>query len=443
MSPDASSSSSGSDSESGSELLQQDFSKIKDTAKLQKIIRRMQVAKNSSEIQQRRQFGDRSNIPDDATQRKRKRSKNGTSRKRQRLQNREPVEGRSDDEENEVPGAADDDGPESEMDSPPPPPQRLEDEDVAFMRTAQLFLYTGGLWLEGAGRVLNHKLDRKWDEKKRFSGEVGDKIQGQLRVIVPMLPIPYRERISTIKLPLVIKKLSRALTDWRPNISTRLRRQAWHAIFSCSAADLLDSKSRFDKFKTRIGYRPENGKYRELSVAILHGDESPKYNKNTFLLHPCLFRLYAALTHGQTAAVSMQAQYDQAKAANPDAEPVVVAPSGSNDDMTAILDLCEVTPHAIALTAVLAVWALSADNCLRPNGQITAIDYERRFERYLELLLHGLEKKDPAVLNIFKVWNEVLYANKKPARGEGDDDDDELEGALAQMGDDEVSGDDE
>ncbi|KAJ7230747.1 hypothetical protein GGX14DRAFT_304646, partial [Mycena pura] len=77
----------------------------------------------------------------------------------------------------------------------------------------------------------------------------------------------------------------------RPNISTRLRRQAGHAIFSCSAADLLDSKSRFDKFKTRIGYRPENGKYRELSVAILYGNESPKYNKNTFLLHPCLFRV--------------------------------------------------------------------------------------------------------------------------------------------------------
>ncbi|KAF7331234.1 hypothetical protein MKEN_00000300 [Mycena kentingensis (nom. inval.)] len=441
--PENDSSASGSDSESDSELLRQDIDTIRDPKQLQKIIRHMQAAKNASDVHQRDRFGDVSNIPDARRGKRKHVNSSGASHKRARVRDREPAGGRSDEEgagqEEETPGDGNGASAESDRESSPNPSAGEDDEDVAFMRTAQKFLYTGGLWLEGAGRVLNHKLDRKWDAKERFSGQVSDKVQGQLRVLRPLLPAPYRHGIPSSKLPLVVKKLSSALTNWRPNISTRIRRGAGPAIYACNPTDLHTSDSRFEKFKDRMGHRA-GGKPAEFAVALLHRDESRVYNKETFLLHPCLFRMHAALTHGQSAAVSMLLQYNRAKDENPDVEPVVVVPPGSNDDMAAILDLREITPHAIALTAVLVVWGVSRDDCLKPQGVLSGIDYEARFERYLKFLVRGLEKKDAAVLNIFKVWNEVLYSNKQPARAEGGDDDAdaELEQAIAQMSEDDV-----
>ncbi|KAJ7823349.1 hypothetical protein B0H14DRAFT_2826880, partial [Mycena olivaceomarginata] len=70
-------------------------------------------------------------------------------------------------------------------------------------------------------------------------------------------------------------------------------------------------------------------------------------------------------------------------------------------------------PGAIAGSAVLAIWALSADTSLRDRGDRTSIDYGARFDQYLEILLVGLREKSESILNIFKEWDRVVFPNSE------------------------------
>jgi hypothetical protein len=56
-------------------------------------------------------------------------------------------------------------------------------------------------------------------------------------------------------------------------------------------------------------------------------------------------------------------------------------------------------------------WALSSDEHLQSRGNNTGIDYGKDFEEYLELLITGLQQKKKSILNVFRVWDRVIFPN--------------------------------
>ncbi|KAJ7836142.1 hypothetical protein B0H14DRAFT_3141849 [Mycena olivaceomarginata] len=50
---------------------------------------------------------------------------------------------------------------------------------------------------------------------------------------------------------------------------------------------------------------------------------------------------------------------------------------------------------------------------LKARGDTTNINYEARFEEYLDILLTGLRKKTPSILNVFSEWDRIIFPDAK------------------------------
>ncbi|KAJ7114379.1 hypothetical protein C8R44DRAFT_630086, partial [Mycena epipterygia] len=270
-------------------------------------------------------------------------------------------------------------------------------------RAGRLYVLNYGLWVKGNTHMFDVTLDPTYDDKKRFE-TAANKVQvGQLREIEKILPNVDKSRTWIAKM--------------RPNTSTRLRHTAGAAIFDCSPADLLVSEVRLKKFRDQIGWyvaEGSSGMYSSLDVPILHADWGGEYDIKTCFLNRCLMRvreLYVGLIRGPSAAAAM---LQQEKA---DIGSDVVISIQRSDNMERIHAMNRTEPGAIAGSAVLAIWALSADTCLRDRGDKTNIDYDALFDQYLEILLEGLRAKSRSIINVFKEWDRIVFPNAESGHG--------------------------
>ncbi|KAK7006929.1 hypothetical protein R3P38DRAFT_2555036, partial [Favolaschia claudopus] len=62
-------------------------------------------------------------------------------------------------------------------------------------------------------------------------------------------------------------------------------------------------------------------------------------------------------------------------------------------------------------------WALSTDGTLRSLENSTSIDYEERFNQYLEILTKGLRQKKKSILHIFREWDRNVFPNSEGGLG--------------------------
>ncbi|KAJ7096049.1 hypothetical protein C8R44DRAFT_537405, partial [Mycena epipterygia] len=246
------------------------------------------------------------------------------------------------------------------------------------------FVLNYGLWVKGNSRLFDEAKDDKYDEKKRFDTRAM-KIQGQLRDLEKVLPEGY---------------LGGAASWWvsRPNGRTRA---------TGSAMDLLDPNDRLEIFREQIGWYAEEGRsgvYSSLDVPILHADWSGEYDIKTCFLNPVLMRLYAGLIRRPSVVTAMLKHQKSGR----DGALVVLPKS---DTMEHIFGLDHTEPGAIAGSTVLAVWTLSGDTALRDRGDKTNIDYDARFDEYLEILLVGLQDRSQSILKVFREWDHFLFPN--------------------------------
>ncbi|KAJ7023441.1 hypothetical protein C8F04DRAFT_970161, partial [Mycena alexandri] len=230
------------------------------------------------------------------------------------------------------------------------------------------FVLLKGLWLKDD--VFEAKIDDKYDETYRFDGH---EVQGQLRDILAIIPEEYRGKI---------------------------RRAEWFepgdAIYDCAPGDILTPALRA-KLREEIGWNGEE--YASVDVPILHENESAKYDIHSCFLSPVPMRLFVALIRGPTAAMAMLKS--------------VEGVTSNTDDMEHIHRIDHAEAGAIAASCTLAVWGKSVDVQLKARGDTTNIDYEARFDEYLEILTTGLRMKNPSILHVFAEWDRIVFPNAK------------------------------
>ncbi|KAJ7851280.1 hypothetical protein B0H14DRAFT_2355356 [Mycena olivaceomarginata] len=366
----------------------------------------MQLERNTREFSSRAHLGDITNSPD-SHKRKREKKHQYRTKKRPRVENEpgSPAPRSDADEDPDQVAHSDSTNDDIDLDG--------DDDKTKIKRAGHLFVINWGLWVKGNAHIFEEAFDPAYDEKKRFETSA-TKIQGQLRDIEKLLPDGYQGEKTKLGKTWVGRAFMRGVTLQRGNNSTRLRRTAGASIFDCSAADLLLPDVRCDKFREQIGWHVEegtSGAYSSLDVPILHNGWTGEYDIKTCFLNRTLMRLYVAIIRGPTSATAMLQQHR--------AGSDVAISVQSSDNMERIFAIDHIEPGAIAGSAVLAIWALSADTCLRSRGDHTNIDYDALFDQYLEILTLGLREKSRSILNVFKEWDRIIFPNSEFSLGGG------------------------
>ncbi|KAG5650060.1 hypothetical protein H0H81_000904 [Sphagnurus paluster] len=79
------------------------------------------------------------------------------------------------------------------------------------------------------------------------------------------------------------------------------------------------------------------------------------------------------------------------------------------ETMEIIHRIHNITPGAIATTAMFAIWCLSGDDSLQQHGANTGIDYIALYKDYLRLITTGIHQDRPEFVNIIQQWDEVVF----------------------------------
>ncbi|KAJ7204897.1 hypothetical protein C8J57DRAFT_1734864 [Mycena rebaudengoi] len=239
----SSSSSSSSDDESVSGRTE-DIGTITDPKKLHKIIRDVQLQKNTMELEMRRKLGDVTNT---ASGKKRKKTKTRHASKKRRRAEKDTSETGSND------SSQDEDSQDSDDANGSSSGVEEAADKGALTRVGRLYVLQYGLWVKGGVHIFEQVPDPKYDEKKRFETDT-TKIQGQLRDIQKIIPAAYFGKEGRMGgKELVARAFMSGVHSQRSNTSTRIRKAAGPAIFDCGPADLLLPETRLNKFRDQIG----------------------------------------------------------------------------------------------------------------------------------------------------------------------------------------------
>ncbi|KAF8149893.1 hypothetical protein B0H34DRAFT_731613 [Crassisporium funariophilum] len=304
--------------------------------------------------------------------------------------------------------------------------QEAEADEVK--RLGRRFVILHGPWLRRKEAIFEVELDEDYDEEDRFK-DSNTMVQGQLHEIRGLLPDKYHGDAFTKKW--LSKSFTEGMDSQRSNTATRLRKLA-AAIFSVDALHMSPSTIRTEKFRDMIGWtinQHGRGSYSALKVAILHKDYSGAYDRAKVFLNPSLMALFVALIRGPNAAIEMIK-------GNFGIRPMT-------ETMEVIHGIRNITPGAIATTAMLAIWCLSGDDSLQQRGATTGINYMALYEDYLKLIASGLHRDRAEFINVIQQWDEVVFPSTETSivvgHSSSGDTENEVDREIGRMDDEERS----
>ncbi|KAA1475266.1 hypothetical protein DENSPDRAFT_825707 [Dentipellis sp. KUC8613] len=239
---------------------------------------------------------------------------------------------------------------------------------------------------------------------------------------VPALPDPVYDPAHRFASPEMrvrgqiadLAKWEAAMQQQRSNCVSRVRECAM-TIFECTAADISTSAARLAAFKHDIGFSTHhNGReYYKAMAPILYDGYEGEHDPSKLFLNPKLLKVFAVVVLGPSALNDAGAYHAR------------------SHTVYKLWKLRRITAGAIATSAILARFILSADSILESKGHETRIHYEDDFNSYVEYLLTGLTQRDPSVLGIFETWNKAFFPG---AHATDRDEDDPMDGCESESG---------
>ncbi|KAF8585348.1 hypothetical protein K439DRAFT_1615994 [Ramaria rubella] len=202
------------------------------------------------------------------------------------------------------------------------------------------------LWITNTQASFQMMLNHDYSPLDRFRPSIEWKRQGKQADLCEVLPTEVREGFKD---DFIHPIFNTGMNSKRSNSSSRIRTRLRSRIFGYSPDNFVKPRWRYDNCRHLVG-RKENA------------DGTVFYMPFSPILYPflnqSLFDIFNVIIHGPTSLDH-----------NPSLK------SGGPVTMDIIWDLKEVTPGAIAASAIFAHYALSNDTVFQRQGNSTKIDY--------------------------------------------------------------------
>ncbi|KAF8576360.1 hypothetical protein K439DRAFT_1367411 [Ramaria rubella] len=178
------------------------------------------------------------------------------------------------------------------------------------------------------------------------------------------------------------------------NSASRIRNRVSPRIFNCQLDQFSQPEWRYENCRELIGWQAGvNGPafYSPLAP-ILYRDYEGRHDVKKVFLNQSLFDIFNVIIYGPGAL---------------NQEPGAKSTKGAvTNDI--IWELKEVTPGAIAASAVFARFSLSNDLSFQCQGSASGINYEADFNTYLKSLISGHTQNQHSIKQIFSIWNNYF-----------------------------------
>ncbi|VDB87330.1 unnamed protein product [Peniophora sp. CBMAI 1063] len=275
---------------------------------------------------------------------------------------------------------------------------------------ARKYVLTKGIWLQTKG-VIERKFDDAFDPADadtRFAS-TRNIAQGQLHDILEVLPEEYRD-LDMRKQSWLQSAFTYGLYSQRGNTNTRLRQTCFEDILGSENKDVKPkhkADTRHDRFLEDMGWDEDmrlddegtrGPGYNAMKARIIHAVKDDGTMDNTTIFrNEKLFFIYAALTRG---AGGLEAFKNG-----------TIYSGGGGECMESKHNLKHdgIQPGAIAACGTWAIWLVSKDEKVKPEGALSGINYRDIFNTYLEFILSGLQKRKRAVRELMDLWNRKFY----------------------------------
>ncbi|KAJ7710512.1 hypothetical protein B0H17DRAFT_1324231 [Mycena rosella] len=284
---------------------------------------------------------------------------------------------------------------------------RIRDVGCSFAIQKALFLIDDD--------ILDTEETQDFDIDQEFDSTENE-CQGQLRDILALLPNDVRPKISQ---PWVQDSFLDGLHGQRASIRHRLRTEALHIIAE-NVKDFTTSASRFDTFSKFIGYKSATGSSEPFYDRF---EWDGKIDLDHLFRGDVLLKVFASIIRGPRGAEGLfegKSKLPQAKC------------------LERIHKITHITPGAIVVAAILAIWLFSADTQLVKVGDETTIDYAARHRLYIRRIREGLRDKKAWAVGLIEYWNHILFPNTDKSRDHGKagseqlEDDEEIDAIFTQ-----------
>ncbi|KAF8501307.1 hypothetical protein BU17DRAFT_102250 [Hysterangium stoloniferum] len=242
------------------------------------------------------------------------------------------------------------------------------------------------LWIGNIEETFNIAPDPNYQPDHRFMDAEGRQ-QGEYFDLLKALPCAYCDPSKIANLYFQTH-FGGGMSQARSDAVARVRHTCGPRLFNISnVADFVKPEWHETNFRELIGWvHTGNGNvYYEPFAPILHHDYCGEVDINKLFLNLVLIQVYKSIVCGPSSL-------DQ--------------PNSLKGFKECKWDVSEITPGAIATTAICAHFALSCDGHFQCQGSATHIDYEVDFYTYLEFL----SVNNSIVKKIFSLWNQELYA---------------------------------
>ncbi|KAJ6625204.1 hypothetical protein B0H10DRAFT_2212209 [Mycena sp. CBHHK59/15] len=265
----------------------------------------------------------------------------------------------------------------------------------------RLFTLTKSLFL-----IDNEVFDLKLDEEFNFSCEFEspeNELQGPLYDIVSLLPVNVKSKIHQ-------EWVQQAFTDAQDLICstfhTCICTQALHVIVD-NPKSFATSASHLSAFSEFIGYKTATEEtvahYDHFAALILYDKWEGRVALEHLFRGPILLKVHRSLSLALTEPCRVSLFKGKSKC------PQVKC-------LEHIYKLTCITPGAINVATILAIWLHSADTQLVRIGDETNIDCGLCHRVYIRRIREGLHDRKSWALGLIDYWNWILFPNRDEAR---------------------------
>ncbi|KAF8582963.1 hypothetical protein K439DRAFT_1617877 [Ramaria rubella] len=255
------------------------------------------------------------------------------------------------------------------------------------------------IWISNTSMSFHTKLNSNYSPEDRFQVGLEWKQQGEQADLRMAFPLEFH---TEFKHDFIHTTFKAGMDAQHSTMASRIHHLGAR-LFDCPIESFANAAWCYENCRVRIGWTQnvDDTMFYNLFAPILYRNFIGSPQVGNLFLNQVLLNVFLVIIWGLGTL---------------DRDPGIRSGSKTVDQ---IWGLMEITPGAIAASAILVRFALSEEISLQPQGSMTKINYEADFHLYLKFLISGLAGGKKTVKKIFCVWNDFFFPSTPYSRALG------------------------